>query len=225
MSSEAFENYEYEFEDVSKSINKMLQTQLPNYTGEQRKVCIRQATKSIERAEDLLRDMEMEARTAPPSYRTKMTTRIKGYQADCQKFRRDLTTASRSKASGSFADDRTELLSGGDSFAGHNYDQRSRLLDSEDTLNRTSARITNAERIGEESEAIGAGVITELGTQRETIVRTAHKVQGVDANLSKSKRILNSMHRRVITNQMTMMLIVLVLMAILGLTVYLKLKK
>lgn len=30
---QAFENYEYEFEDVSKSIAKKLKGQLPNYTG------------------------------------------------------------------------------------------------------------------------------------------------------------------------------------------------
>ena len=32
-SSENFENFEYEFEDVTKSISRKLNSQLPNYTG------------------------------------------------------------------------------------------------------------------------------------------------------------------------------------------------
>ena len=65
------------------------------------------------------------------------------------------------------------------------YDQRSRLMDSEDTLATTSGRITNAQRIGEESEQIGAGVLNELGRQRETIVRTAHKVCPTHSRMKK----------------------------------------
>lgn len=245
----------------------------------------------------------MEKRSAPPSYRTKMESRLRGYNSDIRKFRSDLvrpargyrlllragrarthcpqrlhtgaglrlpaaapakptrwpharalvqTSAQRSGGASQYATDRTELLSGGGDWESHTYDQRSRLVDSEATLNRTSQRIQNSQRIGEESEAIGAGVLTELGTQRETIIRTAHRVQSVDANLGKSKRLLNAMSRRVMTNQMTMVTvstarrarrssgyrshltnaaacvwpptqIILVLMAILGLALYLKL--
>ena len=135
-----------------------------------------------------VRDMEMEARNAPPSFRARMASRIKGYQSDVQKHQRDLRTARQSGG-------RDELL-GGDSWESKGDNQRARLLDSQDTLDRTSSRITNTQRIADETEQIGAGVLTELGTQRDTIIRTAHKVQGVDSNLGKSKRILNSMSRR-----------------------------
>ena len=54
-------------------------------------------------------------------------------------------------------------------------------MDSQDVLDRTSGRIANAQRIGEESEAIGAGVLSELGTQRETIIRTGDKVSTASA--------------------------------------------
>lgn len=87
-----------------------------------------------------------------------MNVRVQGYRADIEKFRRDLTNAS-SGGGGSYQNDRDALFSGGDSFEGQNYNQRSRLLDNEQTLGRTSDRISNAQRIGEESEAIGAGVL------------------------------------------------------------------
>ena len=81
------------------------------------------------------------------------------------------------------------------------------MLDNDQTLDRTSGRITNAQRIGEESEAIGAGVLSELDSQRQTIMRTGGKVSNVDANLSKSRRILNAMSRRIMTNHLVMMLV------------------
>jgi len=66
MSSEQFESYEVEFDNIARSIKRKINSQLPNFTGEQRKACIRQATKEIERADDLLQEMEMESRSAPP---------------------------------------------------------------------------------------------------------------------------------------------------------------
>jgi hypothetical protein len=33
MSSEQFEHYEYEFDNITKSITRKINTQLPNYTG------------------------------------------------------------------------------------------------------------------------------------------------------------------------------------------------
>jgi vesicle transport through interaction with t-SNAREs 1 len=119
---------------------------------------------------------------------------------------------------------RDELL-GGDSWGSSGENQRGVLLDSQTTLDRTSARITNTQRIADETEQIGAGVMTELGAQRDTIVRVAHKTQGIDANLSKSKRILNGMSRRVMTNQLTMVIIIIVLFAILAIVVYIKFLK
>lgn len=219
MSSEQFEGYETEFDNIARSIKRKINTQLPNFTGEQRKATIRQAMKEVERAEDLLQEMEMEARSAPPAYRNKMNSRIHGYTSDVDGFRRDLTAAGQSAGAGQ--NSRDQLL-GSDSYEGARYDQRSRLLDNDAVLGRTSDRISNAQRIGEESEAIGAGVLTELDSQRQTIIRTGGKVTNIDANLSKSRRILNAMTRRIMTNHLVMMLIILVLCGILGVVCYLK---
>eukprot|EP00035_Acanthoeca_spectabilis_P020275 m.432009 g.432009 ORF g.432009 m.432009 type:complete len:227 (-) comp17377_c0_seq1:102-782(-) len=222
MSSEQFEHYEYEFDNITKSITRKINTQLPNYTGEQRKATIRQAEKEIERAEDLLADMQQETRSAPPSYRTKMTARLRGYQADVEKFKRDLQSVAAGGGAGARNAANRDALFGGGAYADQSLDQRSRLLDNDDRLNRTSDRISNAQRIGEESEAIGAGVLSELGTQRETIIRVGGKVSNVDSNLGKSRRILNAMSRRIMTNHLIMVLIIIVLIAILGLVIYLK---
>jgi hypothetical protein len=84
--------------------------------AEQRKSAIRAANKELERADDLVRgvlcggctffftvsqshththtqkiqEMDMETRGAPPTYRTKLTSRLRGYQAEVQKLKKDL---------------------------------------------------------------------------------------------------------------------------------------
>eukprot|EP00040_Diaphanoeca_grandis_P006064 m.35757 g.35757 ORF g.35757 m.35757 type:complete len:228 (-) comp17198_c0_seq1:282-965(-) len=227
MSSEQFESFENEFENLARSIKRKINSQLPNYTGEQRKVCIRQATKEVERATQLLSQMDMESRSAPMQYRNKQTSRIRNYREDLEQFQSSLKQAEASGGGGGGgqSNDQRDELFGQNSYQSAQINQRSRLLDNDDILNRTSDRISNAKRIGEESEAIGAGVLEELADQRETIIRTGQKVGNIDGNLGKSKRILNAMARRIMTNHLVMMLIIFVLCGILGLVCYLKFKK
>lgn len=221
MSSELFENYETEFSNILTKVSTKINSQIPNFSGEQRKAAVRTASKDIERAEDLLREMEIETRSAPPTYRTKMSTRLRGYQTELQKMKRDLMTAE----TGGGAAAKTELLGGPvvDTYESRQANQRTRLLNDNDALNRTSDRISNAQRIGEESEQIGTAILSELGDQRQTIIRTGAKVSSTDANLGKSKRILNSMARRVITNKLIMYTIIFLLVAILIIVLLLKL--
>ena len=40
----------------------------------------------------------MESREAPAQYRTRMNSKIKGYQSDLQKFNRDLVSSSRRRS-------------------------------------------------------------------------------------------------------------------------------
>lgn len=214
MSSELFENYEFDFNNTLSTIKK-LNAQIPNYNGEQKKAAIRSAEKEIEKADELLQEMEVETRNAPPAFRSKLQAKLTRYHNDIDKIQREIKSAG----------DRRELLGGGGDYdEPQSYDQRSRLLDSADRQNRTSDRLANTARIAQESEEIGQGILSELGTQRETIVRTAQKVYGVDSNLGKSQKILNSMSRRIMTNKMIMISIIFVLMGILGITIYFKLK-
>jgi len=229
MSSEQFESYETEFENLARSIKRKINSQLPNYTGEQRKSCIRQAQKEVERAGELLSQMDMESRGAPMQYRNKQTARIRNYRETLDEFDNALKSAAASGGGGGGGggnNDRDQLFGGGgDSYQNQQHNQRTRLLDNDEVLGRTGDRIRNAQRIGEESEAIGAGVLEELSDQRETIIRTGQKVGNIDGNLGKSKRILNAMARRIMTNHLVMMLIIFVLCGILGLVCYMKFKK
>lgn len=221
MSSELFENFEYEFTTICQRLNRKINAQAPNYTGEQRKSCIRDAEKDIEHAEDLLQEMDMETRSAPPSYRNQLNSKLNDFRSELAKLRRDLDNL---RGGGGGRDELFAGGRGGQSYQSGAADQRSRLLQGTDRLQATSDRLANAQRIGEESEAIGVGILGELDTQRDTIVRTANKVRDTDANLGKSHRILQTMSRRVMTNKALLLGIIFLLLGILGITIYLKLR-
>lgn len=212
MSSELFENYEVDFNSVISKIRKIT-SQLGNYSGEQRKANVRAAQKEVEEAEDLLQEMEMESRDAPPAYRAKLQNKMTRYKADLDRLKRELGSSN----------DRAQLFGGGD-MQSYEDNQRGRILDTTDRLHQTSDRLANTQRIAAESEAIGHNIMSDLGQQRETIERTRYKVHDVDQNLGRSRKLLNSMSRRIMTNKMIMISIVFILLGILGLTIYLKLK-
>ncbi len=73
-----------------------------------------------------------------------------------------------------------------------------------------------------ETEEVGAGVIEELGQQREALTRTRDRLTETDVELSQSRRILSSMYRVALTNKITLIVIILLELAILGALIYYK---
>ncbi|KJE94506.1 hypothetical protein CAOG_05139 [Capsaspora owczarzaki ATCC 30864] len=229
-SSELFENYEFEFTNISASITKKLSSQIPNFTGEQRKAAIKAVEKEIVQADEIVQGMELELKNAPAQFRPRLQTKLKTYQNELARIKKELRGLTNSG-------NRDDLLGGGSGagspagFGGRSAyqdveaqsnDQRSRILDSHDRLNRTTGRLDNAQRVAAESEAIGQDILGELGTQRETIVRVRGRLHETDDNLTRSRRILNGMYYRIIQNRLIMYIIVLVLMGILGIVVYMR---
>jgi len=210
MSSERFESLEFDVQEAIAQI-KTICAQLSNYTGEQQRAAQGKATKVLEEAEDLMYDMEEEVRNAPPTVRTNMNSRVTGYKNELLNLKRNIANAKN----------RGSLLGSGSS----QVDTRSQLLQNRSTQDRTTERMRNTQRLAHESEAIGEQVVLDLHDQRQTIVRSANKITGVDANLSRSNRILNGMTRRIMTNKIIMISIIAMLFGILGITIYLKLKK
>jgi|SRR3989304_10064181 len=89
-------------------------------------------------------------------------------------------------------------------------DQRTRLLHNNRTLDTTSDRINRALRVGEESERIGASIITHVSDQNDQLQRTADTLDDIDVELTGARRTLRLIWRRVITNNLFWLLIVIV---------------
>lgn len=96
------------------------------------------------------------------------------------------------------------------------------LLESNATLDRAGQSMARSHAVAIQSEQIGTEVITELGEQRERLLRAKRRLSQTDEELDKTRKILNTMRRRVLGNKFILILIILLEVIILGIIVYLK---
>lgn len=96
------------------------------------------------------------------------------------------------------------------------------LLDSNAALERSAQSVARSQVVAAESEQIGTEVIGELGEQRERLLRSKRRLSQTDEELNKTRKILNVMRLKVLTNKIVLGLIILLELVILGITVYLK---
>jgi vesicle transport through interaction with t-SNAREs protein 1 len=96
------------------------------------------------------------------------------------------------------------------------------LLDSRAAIERSNQSVAKSQAIAIQTEQIGTEVVSELGEQRESLLRAKSRIIQTDQELDKSKRILITMKKRVLTNKFVLILIILLELAILGSTVYIK---
>jgi vesicle transport through interaction with t-SNAREs protein 1 len=119
---------------------------------------------------------------------------------------------------------RDELLAGRTiiDFDDAETDQRTRLLSGTETLNNSSQRLQNSHRLALETETLGAGILTDLRTQREQILNTRNTLREADSNVHNAQSTLKEMSRRMLHNKFIKYAIIIVLIAIILLIIYLK---
>jgi hypothetical protein len=101
-------------------------------------------------------------------------------------------------------------------------DQRTRLVQGIDRQNQSTAALQRIERLGEENEAIGIGVTTDLQVQREQIVRSTDRLKQTDGVLDSARNILNDMWRRAMSSKILLVVTIVLLLAVNGGVAYKK---
>ncbi|KAL1461309.1 hypothetical protein WDU94_013216 [Cyamophila willieti] len=102
---------------------------------------------------------------------------------------------------------------------------RETLRESNQALLRTGQSILRSEQAALEAEAIGTGVISELGVQRESLVRARDRLVETDLHVSRSRRMIVAIRRRVFYNKLFLIFIILVESISLSVLLYLKIFK
>ena len=74
--------------------------------------------------------------------------------------------------------------------------QRSRLLSGTERLERSTQRLQDSQRIANETENVGAGILSDLHAQRGQIINTRETLMEADGYIDKSLRTLKGMARR-----------------------------
>jgi len=122
-------------------------------------------------------------------------------------------------------DRRGDLFSGGtgdyDLEAGK-FDTRGKLLVQNRRVDESSESLVRTQRTADQTEQIGREVLGVLHDDREVLERANKKVKDVNSNMKEANSVMWGITRRMITNKIILIFIILVLLASIGVIVYLK---
>ncbi|XP_051507599.1 vesicle transport through interaction with t-SNAREs homolog 1B-like isoform X2 [Myxocyprinus asiaticus] len=222
MSSEELEKLHEMFKSLYDEV-KLMPERVQRCQGEERKRMVRVFDERVGEAEEVLQGMEQELFGAPASFRTPMSTKIRMYRRDLAKLQRDIkSSAGASGFSGYLGDSKQGIYTEQNDQRTHLQSQRALLIQGTESLNNASKSIERSQRIAAETDQIGTDIIEELGEQREQLDRTRGRLVHTGENLSRSRKILRAMSRRLMTNKLLLAVIIIMEVAILGAVVYLK---
>lgn len=153
------------------------------------------------------------------SQRTSQQTRLNSYQAELRRLEEDYNKA-KIKPNSLF-DDSSSI----DDFdIGIGEDQKRKLLDNSERLERTGNQLQDGYRIAVETEEIGAQVLSNLSSQREQIQRSRNRLRETQADLGRSSRVMNTMIMRSIRDKFVLYIIGVVFVLAVSLTIYFSIK-
>ncbi|CAI6266293.1 unnamed protein product [Periconia digitata] len=203
--TERFGGYEAELKLVQADLNQQIE-QIKESTGEPRKAAISKAERALEEADELIGQMRLEKSNIPANLKSKYNTRFRNFEHDLDTSKRKLESyaSDRSKLFGDRYSDNPE---GGDA----QLEQRQQLLSGTDRLQRSSGRLTAAQRMALETEQIGASTLGDLHRQREQIMHTQVTLQESESYTDRSIKTLKGMARRMATNRLITIAIITVL--------------
>ncbi|KAJ1922998.1 Vesicle transport V-snare protein [Tieghemiomyces parasiticus] len=233
-----FESYEQDYKALAQDISKFIHTLIPSATGDAKSQNAKTAQREIEEADEILGQMEIEVFNTPFSVRNRLQSRLRTYRTDLDQFKRDLK-----KAAAGYDRDRQELFgdragtsagAGGrgpgdagspSEFDSASMDQRTRLLAGTERLNDSSRRLQDSHVLALETESVGAGILADLRTQREQIIRTRDTLMEADGHIDKASRTIKTMARRMATNRMITAAVIIFLVCLILVVLYLKLSR
>ncbi|TXG56558.1 hypothetical protein EZV62_017871 [Acer yangbiense] len=211
--SEVFEGYERQYCELSANLSRKYE----------KKEKVLEIKSGLDDAEVLIRKMDLEARSLQPSVKAMLLAKLREYKSDLnqlkREFKRLLSPDANQAAHEELLDSsRTDLQSGPS-------DQRERMTMSVERLNQSGDRIKESRRIMLETEELGISIVEDLNQQRETLLHSRNKLHGVDDAISKSKKVLTAMSRRMSRNKWIVGSIIAVLVIAIIFVLYFKLSR
>ncbi|KAL8529539.1 hypothetical protein ACS0TY_006822 [Phlomoides rotata] len=218
--SQVFEGYERQYCELSANLSKKI-TSASLLNGEQKKQKVSEITGGFEDAEALIRKMDLEARSLPPSVKAALLAKLREYKTDLNNLKTEVKRIVSADVNQAARDDLLE--SGMADTLMASTDQRGRLLMSTERLNKSSDRIKESRRTMLETEELGVSILQDLHQQRQSLLHAHSNLHGVDDNIGRSKRILTNMSRRMDRNKWIIGSIIVVLVISILLILYFKL--
>ncbi|KAH9740192.1 Vesicle transport v-SNARE 13 [Citrus sinensis] len=220
--SDVFERYERQYCEISANLSKKC-TAAASLDGERKKQKVSEIQTGLDEAESLIRKMDLEARSLQPNVKAVLLAKLREYKSDLNNLKSEV----KRLVSGNLnAASRDELLESGMADAlTASADQRSRLMMSTERVNQSTDRIKDSRRTMLETEELGVSILQDLSSQRQSLLHAHNTLHGVDDNVSKSKKVLTAMSRRMSRNKWIIGTVVAVLVIAIILILYFKLAK
>lgn len=172
----------------------------------QRKAALQAIEHATDEALEILDQMNIEIQSLPANQRLSYNAKIRQYRNEVDenktKLRQLLDEEDRSQLFGSRYTDEED---------GVHDSQRKQLLNNNASLERSSDRLRESQRIALETENIGGNILNDLRAQREQIVNLRNTLLTADTYVDKSIQTLKLMSRRITANKFISYAIIAVL--------------
>ena len=178
----------------------------------------KQAQKGIGDAERQVRRMESEARHSDGVERRRLVGRIKQFKTRLQGLKQE---HQQTVAGGGSPSRNGELFGngGGRGKGGHSFNamsaanqQRARILENNATQKETDDLLAASQRIAEETREIGTAALNGIEDQTDMLIEAKDSVDRAHRETTRAGKLLNTMSRRVCTNKLFLVFIVLLLL-------------
>lgn len=197
--SELFASYEADFKLVFAGIQQKV-SQIPELVpgSEARKAAINAAERAIDEADEIVTQMSLEINNIPSTAKTKPRQRLRNYSSELDAARGSLLKFAQNADRDALFGDRRDAAVGAGAGAGADAvaSQRQQLLRGTQSLERSSQRLLESERIARDTESIGASILGDLSAQRDQIVHTHNSLNDSERYLDRSIKTLRGMARR-----------------------------
>ncbi|XP_045774718.1 vesicle transport through interaction with t-SNAREs homolog 1A [Maniola jurtina] len=204
--STLIQSYEQQYSVLTADITSKI-GRLKSSNEDDREQLSRQIQANFEEANDLLEQLELEYRGSGSG------SRVAAYRAELQRVREEYRSVASNNATYNIDPDEYEDWS-------MVNEQRQRLLDNTETLERTGKTLTEGYRVVLETEQIGAAVLNDLSSQRETIQRSRGRLRETDEQLNRSSRLMNNMVMRALQERFILGAVALALAVLTAVAVY-----
>ncbi|XP_077298618.1 vesicle transport through interaction with t-SNAREs 1a [Arctopsyche grandis] len=185
---------------------------------EDRRKSIPLIEKCFEDANDLLEQLELEIRGTSQSH---LINRLACYRAELSRIKNEFQTARQNAPGDSSGYGEIEEYYEEWNVA---QEQKAKLLQNSDRIEKTGKKLTEGYRVLLESEQLGAAVLNDLNSQRETIQRSRNRLRETDEHLSRSSRIMNSMIMRTMQQKFILIVFSIIFIIIISVAIYLSIK-
>jgi len=219
-----FDSYEQDFQQILQSIREKLEGDGSDQRGEQKKAALRRVEMELDEADEMISQMEIEIQGIPQSIRPTYQSRIRASKADLARYKK-LSREMHAQASRAdlFTSSRTGSAPTSDDPYGSSTD-RARLLTGTAVLEDGTRRLQESQRIALETEEQGADILRSLVGQREQIENSRNTLQTADTSIDRASGTLKKMIRRMYQQRVVTAIIILVLVLLIGIIIWEKLR-